>query len=353
MKYKIFLIITFCWGSNLLAQEPADPAGECKAYLYIAKNATIAVEREYALAALSECPASSEATRVLETAIRGDDAGSRRAAFESLGRHLDAMSPTFLAELYHNADGGLIRSEVERYYEYLAAVATPAYAGELAPILIRGLHHPAVAVRRHALIGLGRLEQQDHWPHVRAALDRDPATTAAALTAARRIGHPDSLTYALRYLNDKRTQPPEEAAAVELLAKLGGPTARESLMIHSLRRPDGENAELIRRRIAELHDPKIIVAYTDKAAALHAEPTERARIKGVVERYTILYIEEATGKEYRMQTERGETAASNWLWVRTTSGLTGWVHEAGVRRYPVGKMDGTPETQNKAGSEGM
>ncbi len=344
------LFVLTCF-SSIHSEEAADPAGECKAYLYIAQNATIAVEREYALAALGECPSSSGAARILEAAIRSDDAGSRRAAFGSLGRHLDAMSPAFLTELYHVPDGGPAKTEAELYYEYLSRVAAPAYSEGLAPILVRGLFHKNVQVRRYALIGLGRLEQREHWPHVRDMLDRDPAVTAAALTAARRIGHPESLTYALRYLKDEAVQAPVEAAAIELLAKLGGPTARESLMIHSLRRPDGENARLIRRRIQELHDPKIVAAYTDGPAMLHAEPTERARIKGVVERYTILYIEEATDKEYRIERERGETMASNWLWVRTSNGLTGWVHESSVRRYPIASAadkatTGSPETRD-------
>lgn len=336
----------------------------------MARSAVPSRERVFALRALEGCPRNPATARLLERAVAGDDYAARAAALKSLETHLDRASLPFLIDLYYeNSESTDIAGDhgtETRIFEYLSSLASPtAPAGakkdqpglrtELARVLRRGLHHANSRIRQAALRGLGRLDQSQDWPLIQQAL-RDPAGPGeriAALQAARRmqsrdsiaalaaaraaLGLPNALSSAplpgTAAVLQERPEPGVEQAAIELLGSLSGPRAFESLLVYRIQNAHGPNLALLQKTIAAGWDPKRSYAVALAPARLHALATERSEIRGVVATQSILYIEESTSLGYRLPPAQNQARPeSNWLRVRTTDGLSGWVHASRARR---------------------
>ncbi|MEQ9363013.1 MAG: hypothetical protein RIF32_02150 [Leptospirales bacterium] len=335
----------------------------CGLYQAMAARAVPSRERTFALRALKDCSASPAIARLLERAVRGDDFAARSAALESLETHLDRDSVPFLVNLYDASPPEDMDRDTEiRIFEYLSrlAEATPrAGVGPRVPgrVLRRGLYHSEARIRQAALRGLGRLDEARYWPLIEAALlnPKSPGERIAALQAARQMRNRDSRS-ALAAARQALELPPAmaeaapdpsasrpqvdpglERAALELLGALSGPRAFESLLIYRVRHSGGVNEEYLQKTIADRRDPKKNYAYALAPARLHAEATERSRIDASVAAYTVLYIEESTGLGYRLPpTGQRIQPEANWLRVRTTEGVAGWVHASRIQRLLVG-----------------
>lgn len=342
--------------------------GGCDLYRAMAADAVPSRERTFALRALEACPRNPEVARLLENAVNSDDFTARAAALASLTTHLDEKSIPFLVELYATSRAADLDTETETFiFEYLSRLATPApetgnttesktemAAAPTVPdwIFVQGLNNAEARIRQAALRGLGGLDQQKHWPLIEAVLrkPRSPGDRIAALQAARKMKHRDALQ-ALAAARDALNQNPStsgrpapkpepglERAALELVADLGGPRALETLMIYDARQSSGPNRALVQKMIQSLADPKQSYALTISRARLHARASEVSPIDGVVARDTILYIIEGTGLGYRLPPAHERPGPeSNWLRVRTTDGLAGWVHGSQIQRLSVGR----------------
>ncbi|MCR9145402.1 MAG: hypothetical protein NXI24_24400 [bacterium] len=352
-----------------------EPPRGCALYLAMARSAVPSRERSFGLRALKACPASPAIARALEAAIARDDYAARAAALASLETHLDRASIPFLVDLYDSSSAPAdfdAESEV-LLFEYLSELAAPADPAAKnqpqvpARILARGLYHQRSRIRQAALRGIGRLDQADHWPLLQAVLldPAGPGEYIAALQAARTMSNRDSLAAlaaaraALGFPSDDaidaaiddsnsgadenhgkqaagHTNPGLERAAIELLGALPGPRALETLLIYRVLHATGgggANGPLLEQAINARLQPGKNYAWSIAPARLHRQATERSPIQAAVAAHTILYIEESTGLGYRLPpTGQRRQPESNWLRVRTTAGLTGWIHASRIQR---------------------
>lgn len=334
-----------------LAGADGEDAGDCAEDLVRLQSDRTPLEREYAARRLgsTSCPARPEIARALEAAVRSDDAGVRRAAWASLDRQLTPETAVFLLDLHAERD--VAAEEVRLFYNYLSRLARPELAARAAPVLIQGLQQPDdPAVLRFALLGLGRLQQAHHYARVDPLLERralfeagadvsrrpSDDAAAAALASARLMGADAALPRA--HALSRSESPEVQAAALRLLAELGGPAARETLLALSVDgglRPENREllADLLEYLIKTEKLSNTVRFVRADQAAVRTAPNERGAIAASLGRYSILYPEESGELEHRTGAPGPERYAGPWLRVRSSDGIEGWVHASQTARF--------------------
>ena len=296
--------------------------------------------RDFAAAALADCPASRGRTaRLLEQTIESGDFRQRRIAFRSLAAHLDATSVPFLVRTYY--DPALHADERTTVYRYLSRLSEPRWKYALRPIFREGIGSSEPAERLASVLGLGRIDAVEDWTAYLAPLSRGADTDLlhALLTAARLLKTPAALELGTGHLYDPR--PRIALAAMELLAVLPGARAREALLLLDYRRLPGDepSPEQVGRILERTPPPAprgqagMESDGTKPATAphgvllrrsrLYASPNDRSRITGALARDTIVYVQKRGTTDYRMGDGH---RADAWLYVRTARGLSGWIH---------------------------
>lgn len=318
-------------------EQPIEQIRDCALYITMASQGLTSLERSYALSALKDCPSTEKIRTTLETAIEDDDAYCRRKAFFSLQNHLTAASlPLLIRNLRQPT---LYPEERRQIFSYLEQLATVGLAEDLyrdlREIFVEGLSAGSEAIRRDSLLGLGKLKAFSEWERILKFLQQpNNRLREAALQGILYMQVPDALQVGIGQL--RHQDPLVQAAAIRLLASLTGPQATEELI-----RLDFEggvpavNAVLLSGKIRQKiqkEDPEQPFGLTRQISRLYVAPNDRAEISAILERATVLYIEEKTRVDYDLAPARELGPSGTWYRIRTRTGAAGWLHESVVVR---------------------
>lgn len=338
LRITLLLALAAAGPLALRAAPPASPEAApdyalCSRLLGAARSPA-AEERVVATAGLGACPTSPDVARLLERAIREDEAPVRAAAWKSLGAHLDRASLDFLLSI--PASARLTGPEEVFFYKYASELAAPGDAPRLGALFERGLYRPDPEIQSAALMGLGRSQDRARWPALRAFLERGSvATLPAALAGARLMQAPDSVNFGLQYLSSSQAR--VQAEAIRLLGALGGPRALEALILLDRRAGAGPNAALLAGEISALFRSGRLageILITTAPVRLYAAPTEQSSVTGALDSERVVYALAPRGREQRIQPRAARPLVSgSWILVSASSGLQGWAHDSRLAAY--------------------
>ena len=177
--------------------------------------------------AITQAAVAADPDSLVELLGKHDDAASRNAALEALGRGGSRSLPALVRAL---------RGSDEEVVMFAAmALAQTRDSGGI-PHLLRLLHHPDLNVAQAAIDALGKLRAVSATGPIEKMLTADPWLRFAAANALGEIGSPSSVPALLRVLHD----PSLSDLAIEALGRIGSGDAAVALAEIAIERVETE-----------------------------------------------------------------------------------------------------------------